>query len=254
MALLDWLRGWLAASEPAPPVVPAAPGPAAAIPVLAAGEAPLVTVALLRAMCPAVRDPVGWAPILSAAARRHGLAGPCVTAWLANVLHETGGLSRLVESLNYSVDGLLSTFGRHRISEADARRLGRQPGAAALSQERQAAIANLVYGGEWGRLNLGNVLPGDGWRFRGRGCLQTTGRRNHARFALTLGVPLDDALLARMETREGAADSAAAWWAASGCRVPAAAGDIGAVRRLVNGGALGLAEVRALWEAGRAVA
>src|SRR5690606_35461176 len=65
--------------------------------------------------------------------------------FLANVSHETGGFTQLSESLNYSVDGLLKTFGRHRISDADARRLGRAPGRPA----DQRGIANKIYDGDW---------------------------------------------------------------------------------------------------------
>ena len=88
-----------------------------------------------------------------------------ICSFLANIAVESRGLTRMTESLNYSVDGLLRTFGRHRISEADARRLGRKRGERGLSLARQEELANLLYGGEWGRRNLGNTEPGDGWRF-----------------------------------------------------------------------------------------
>lgn len=94
--------------------------------------------------------------------------------FLANVGHESGRLQRTVENLNYSVEALLITFGRHRISEEDARRYGRAPGR----QADQAAIANCIYGGAWGAKNLGNTEEGDGARFIGRGLIQVTGRAN----------------------------------------------------------------------------
>lgn len=94
---------------------------------------------------------------------------------LATAYHETGGKIQPVrENLNYSVSGLLKTFGRHRISAADARKYGR----SGARKADQMGIANIIYGGEWGRNNLGNIKPGDGWRFRGGGLPQTTGRRN----------------------------------------------------------------------------
>lgn len=100
---------------------------------------------------------------------------------LATDYHESG--RRMLpsrENMNYSVNGLLKTFGRHRISEADARRLGRSGNRPA----DQPAIANIVYGGEWGRKNLGNTEPGDGWRFRGGSLPQITGRRNYSLFGI----------------------------------------------------------------------
>jgi putative chitinase len=100
---------------------------------------------------------------------------------LATAYHETGGrMQPIRENLNYSVSGLLETFGRHRISAADARKYGRS-GSRKANQE---AIANIIYGGEWGRENLGNTEPGDGWRFRGGGLPQNTGRRNYTLLGL----------------------------------------------------------------------
>jgi len=110
---------------------------------------------------------------------------------LATAFHETGrSMAPNAENLNYSVQGLLNTFGRHRISEADARRLGRKPGEPALSKQRQREIANIIYGGEWGRRNLGNTMPDDGWMYRGRGMAHDTGRRNYKASGEAVGVDL----------------------------------------------------------------
>lgn len=108
---------------------------------------------------------------------------------MATAYHEVGpNLVPKRESLNYSVSGLLHTFSRERISKADANRLGRRPGERALDTARQKAIANILYGGEWGRKNLGNTLPDDGWNFRGGGWPQTTGRANYAKVAGLTGI------------------------------------------------------------------
>lgn len=80
----------------------------------------------------------------------------------------------IVENLNYSVSGLLSTFSRSRISVKQANTYGRKPGRKA----DQAKIANIIYGGEWGRKHLGNTEPNDGWIFRGMGDVMSTGRAN----------------------------------------------------------------------------
>lgn len=106
------------------------------------------------------------------------------TSWIAYALatayHETKkSMKPNTESLNYSVQGLLNTFGRHRISAEDANRLGRKPGEGALPVTRQRAIANIIYGGEWGKKNLGNTEADDGWKYRGRGMDHCTGRRNY---------------------------------------------------------------------------
>ena len=126
-------------------------------------------------------------------------AGKCPTGWAAYVLatayHETDATfdPDTVESLNYSVEALISKFSRERISVADAQRYGRAAGQVA----NQEAIANLIYGGAWGRKNLGNTEPGDGWKFRGRSWPQFTGRRNAERIDDALG--LGGALVANPE-------------------------------------------------------
>lgn len=95
-----------------------------------------------------------------------------VAHFMAQVLHECGRLRLREESMNYDFAGLRKTFGKHRITDERAREICRVQGRAA----DQEAIANTVYGGAWGKKNLGNTDPGDGWRYRGRGLIQITGR------------------------------------------------------------------------------
>ncbi|PZU95586.1 MAG: hypothetical protein DI527_00830 [Chelatococcus sp.] len=158
-----------------------------------------------------------------------------IADFFAQIGTETGGLTSVSESLNYSVDALLKKFGRHRISEADARRLGRQKSEKALSIERQRAIANTLYGGEWGRKNLGNTKPNDGWDMRGGGMLQTTGRAGYARMGFENNPEaLREPLTAfRTALRE---------WDKRGCNARADRGDTKGNRKAINGGAMGLDE------------
>jgi putative chitinase len=97
---------------------------------------------------------------------------------LATPVIETGGTYEPVsENLNYSVAALTAKFP-NRISVSDAKKYGR----SAMQPANQEAIANTIYGGSWGKENLGNTQPGDGWKYRGRGLTQITGRRNYAKF------------------------------------------------------------------------
>lgn len=153
-----------------------------------------------------------------------------LASWLGQMWVESAGFSVLVENLNYSVEGLLKTFSRSRISEADARRYGRVPGQAA----NQEAIAGIVYGGEWGRKNLGNTQPGDGWRFRGSGVKQITGRANTEASGYT---PEE----LRTDIHKSVAASAD-FFIKHGCVAPARRGDVQSVTRIVNGGLNGLAD------------
>lgn len=94
-----------------------------------------------------------------------------------------------------------------------------------------------------GRRDLGNVHPGDGARFRGRGYIQITGRTNYAEFSQALG---QDFLRfpARVAWKALAASSAAWWWKTHGCNQIADTGDFVAVTQRINGGTNGLADRR----------
>jgi putative chitinase len=110
---------------------------------------------------------------------------------LATAFHETGRrMSPNTESLNYSVAGLDKFVRWGRISGSDARRLGRKMGEPALSKQRQREIANIIYGGNWGRSRLGNTQPDDGWTYRGRGMHHVTGRANYGRASDSAGMDL----------------------------------------------------------------
>lgn len=161
--------------------------------------------------------------------------------FLREVLHESGRLERLEENLNYSVDALLKMFGRHRISELDARRYGRIDGKQVANKE---AIANCIYGGPWGAKNLGNSKPGDGWRNRGSGLIQATGEANLKAIQAKTGIPVyDNPELLRKPCRECLL-ACIAWWEMS---VPDASMDnVRAVRKAVNGGENGLEDTTKL--------
>jgi putative chitinase len=96
--------------------------------------------------------------------------------FFAQCAHETGNFRLFSENLNYNASGLLNTFRRHFPDAATANRYARQP-------ER---IANRVYAN---RMGNGNPASGDGWRFRGRGALQLTGRNNYQLFSEYLKDP-----------------------------------------------------------------
>jgi putative chitinase len=106
--------------------------------------------------------------------------GDIMHEFLANLLHECQCFTSYEESLNYSSEALIKNFSRARISEADAYRYGRNDKHSA----DQKNIGNTIYGGEWGRIHLGNTQPDDGFNLRGSGPIQLTGRDMFQRFAL----------------------------------------------------------------------
>lgn len=159
---------------------------------------------------------------------------------LAQSSVETRGFTRLVENLNYRADALISQFGRHRISVADANKFGR----TADHPADQQALANILYGGKFGRDQLGNTQPGDGWRYRGRGTKQTTGRANYADVQAVTGLNLieDPDLLGDPDR---GLHAGCVFWAAKGCNALADRDDIEALTKRVNGGTNGLPDRKA---------
>lgn len=159
---------------------------------------------------------------------------------LAQSSVETAGFTRLVENLNYKAITLINLFGRHRISVADANKYGRTVDQPADQQ----AIANILYGGQFGRGHLGNTEPGDGWRYRGRGTKQTTGRANYADVQAVTGLNVIDDPDQLADPDRGLR-AGCVFWQAKGCNAIADRDDIEALTKRVNGGLNGLPDRKA---------
>ena len=154
-----------------------------------------------------------------------------IAAFIAQVGHESGQLTRLVENLNYSAEGLMKTWpSRFDLVRATA---------AARKPEQ---IANIVYAGR-----MGNTEPGDGWKYRGRGLIQITGRANYAACGEALGLDL----LSKpelLELPQYAAMSAAWFWSTKGLNTLADKGDFVKITRRINGGLNGQADRQGLYD------
>lgn len=165
-----------------------------------------------------------------------------IAAFLSQASHESARFTRLVENLNYSADGLARTWP-NRYRGVDGK-----PNAAALAIARKPEfVANSVYSS---RMGNGDTASGDGWRFRGRGIFQLTGRDGYRRCGEALGIDL----LAKPESLElplYAALSAGWYWSSNGLNAIADGGDVRALTKRINGGHTGLAERLALYESAR---
>lgn len=155
--------------------------------------------------------------------------------FLAQCAHESGHFRLVSENLNYSADGLNRVFPKYfKNAGRDAQDYHRQP----------EKIANVVYSN---RMGNGDEASGDGWRFRGRGLIQLTGRSNYIACSEDLMVDLlenPDYLL----TPEGAARSAAWFWWRNDLNEFADRGDIVGCSKRVNGGTIGLEDRKELYE------
>lgn len=163
--------------------------------------------------------------------------------WIAQVGHESGDFRVTTENLNYRVSALTTMFGR-RISPPDAARLGRDD--AKGQKANPEGIANVIYGGDWGARNLGNTQPGDGWKFRGRGLIQVTGRSNYS--ACSRALYGDEQILLNepdiLAEPDGAIRSACWFWNSRKLNALADREDLEGVTRLINGGTNGMDDRR----------
>jgi predicted chitinase len=152
-----------------------------------------------------------------------------VAHFLAQILHESGMLRHVVESFRYSKERLRIVFPKYFRSNAEA-------AAAVSAPNSEEWIANKVYAD---RMGNGPLESGDGWRFRGRGLLQLTGRNNYTAFSRWVRDPaiLEDPGL--VATRY-AAMSAAWFWIENGLNEVADRQGIIGVTRRINGGTNGL--------------
>jgi putative chitinase len=171
-------------------------------------------------------DP-SWLEPLTAAFHRFDISTPeRQAAFIGQCAHESGNFKTLQENLNYSAKGLNATWPSRFASEADAQPFHRNP----------EKIANKVYGGR-----MGNTEDGDGWKYRGRGLIQLTGKDNYRLASDALGVDFvanPDLVL----TKENAALTAAWYWNKRGLNKEADAKDFTGMTKKINGGTIGLAD------------
>lgn len=169
---------------------------------------------------------------------QHGITTPLrVAHFLAQALHETGGFTILRENMNYSAPRLLEIFGANRhsaaVTAAEAARLAGHPEDIA---ERVYGLGNRRKARE-----LGNTQPGDGFRYRGNGILQMTGRGAHRRMGEACDVDFENTPdLATMP--EHALKPALHEWTRGGLNAFADRNDIRTITLRINGGLNGFSD------------
>ena len=152
-----------------------------------------------------------------------------IAAFIAQCSHESGGFTALEENLNYKAATLRKIFPKYFPTDEIANQFASLP-------NKQQAIANKVYAN---RMGNGDEASGDGFKYKGRGLIQLTGKDNYTFFAGSLGISLEEAA-EYMHTFEGAAQSACWFWENNNLNQWADKGDILTLTKRINGGTIGL--------------
>lgn len=157
--------------------------------------------------------------------------------WLATMVHESSGFTRLEENLMYSAGALLRLWPL-----TDKRPWGFDAQEAADYARHPERIANRIYAD---RMGNGNEASGEGWFYRGRGPIQLTGRETYHIASAPCGVDLLPNPELVLLPKHGAV-AAANYWRSHHCNALADSDNTEGIRRVVNGGTIGLDEVRSL--------
>lgn len=187
----------------------------------------ILTLDKLKQMIPRNPHVAEWHEALDQLLPDYGIDTPKrVAAFVAQCAHESAEFRFIEENLNYRAASLRKTFAKYFPTDEIARQYERKP----------QMIANRVYAN---RMGNGDEASGDGWRYRGRGLIQLTGKDNYTFFAGSLGIPVEEAA-DYLGTFEGAAQSACFFWEQNNINRFADAGDIRGMTRAINGGFIGL--------------
>lgn len=166
-------------------------------------------------------------PFVQGACKAFGITTKLrLAAFLSQIGHESGNLARIEENLNYSAQGLVNTWPKRFPNLEAAQDYHRNP----------QKIANKVYAN---RMSNGDEKSGDGWRYRGRGLKQLTGKYNYGLLSKAFGVDFvaEPELLLHPVW---AALSACWFWETNGCHSFADKGDIIGLTKRINGGLIGI--------------
>jgi putative chitinase len=209
-----------------------------------------ITPALIESACGCTNlNGQKYADALAAACTRYGITSPQrLAAFLAQIAHESGSLSTIAESFDYSVPALAATFPRV-MTTALASSYGRRANERFVPIERQTQIANLVYANRYGN---GDPASGDGWRYRGSGLLQITFRANFVQAGKALGIDLENRPDLLRTDASVATLAAAFFWNSRGLNALADASDFDTITRRINPAMAGSPDRRKRWSIAKA--
>lgn len=190
----------------------------------------MITLQLLQSLCPKTKKTVLETyiePINTVAQYYDMFENPNrIAGFIAQIAHESGGFNFVAENLNYSAQGLRKTFKKYFPTDELAQQYARKP----------EKIANRVYAN---RMGNGDEQSGDGFKFRGRGLIQLTGKNNYTKFAQDLGISIDETV-GYLETPNGAVSSAGWFWDNNKLNQYCDKNDFVTLTKRINGGTIGL--------------
>ena len=163
-----------------------------------------------------------------------------IAGFFAQCGHESMNFTVLSENLNYRAETLEKLFSKY-FSKA-----GRNAADYAKQPEK---IANVIYAN---RMGNGDTASGEGFKFRGRGIVQLTGKDNYSAFALSIKMTLPD-VIEYVQTKKGALESACWYWNSRNINAACDANDLLLMTKRVNGGTIGLEDRRKHYEQALAV-
>lgn len=191
----------------------------------------MITAEQFHHLFPRNTDPQGWTDSMNSVFPTYEINTPQrVAAFLAQCGHESGGWTTFQENLNYSAQGLCNTFKKYFPTVEAATPYARQP----------EKIANRVYAN---RMGNGPEESGDGWKFRGRGPIQLTGKANYTAYAKAMFDDWETVVNTPdwvTEDKDFALMSAIWFWNSHNLNHYADLADIKTMTKIINGGYIGL--------------
>lgn len=189
-----------------------------------------LTLAQLKQLIPTNPHVVYWHNALQQLLPDYEINTPHrIAAFIAQCAHESNNFTAIQENLNYKAASLRALFKKYFPTDELAAEYASKP-------NKQQAIANRIYAS---RMGNGDEASGDGYKYRGRGLIQLTGKSNYQNFADSLEISPEEAA-EYMATFEGAAQSACWFWETNNLNKWADAGDIEKMTKVINGGTIGL--------------
>lgn len=187
----------------------------------------MITLEQLKKLCPANKQPEALLVVLNKVLPKYEInTKKRVAAFLAQTSHESAQFTTLKENLNYSAAGLCKVWPKRFPSVIGAKPYNRNP----------EKIANKVY---CDRMGNGSEASGDGFKYKGVGFLQLTGKDNYLRFAKSIGKSLEETVV-YLTTLSGACESACWFWSVNKLNQYADSGDFVTLTKKINGGIVGL--------------